>query len=120
MGKDWQECWEEAANTERQELSALSLDALMHQVRSNALGSYYGIWDTIAAKADLHTVGWRLFSFLRMGGDYLHRYHCARVLLGLMGCTKYEPADLSAPQRNPSVALAEVARLLESSLGPRP
>jgi hypothetical protein len=116
--KDWRENWEAAASTEHQSLGALPLEALMTRVNTNALGSYYGIWDAIALKADLRTVGWRLFSFLRSEGDYLHRYHCARTLLGLMGCTKYDPADLTAPQRNPAVALAEIARLLDSSIGP--
>ena len=29
------------------------------------LGSYYMVWDAIAAKADRHSGGWRLLDFLR-------------------------------------------------------
>jgi hypothetical protein len=117
--KDWREQWEDAAGAELEELRALPLDELQHRIAKRRLGSYYMIWDAIAAKRDLAAVGWQLFDFLGSSADYLNRYHCARALLALLDCRDFDPADLSAEQRNPRQNLAAVQTLLESAVGPR-
>jgi hypothetical protein len=114
--KDWREQWEDASGSELEELRALPLDELQHRIAKRRLGSYYVIWDAIAARRDLAAVGWRLFDFLESSADYLNRYHCARVLLALLDCRDFEPADLSAEQRNPRQNLAAVQRLPQNAL----
>ena len=70
-------------------------------------------------KGDLQAVGWKLFDFLTSDATYLHRYHCARVLLERLGDKRYEAADLTVAHRNPARALADVERELTEAIGPR-
>jgi hypothetical protein len=115
----WRECWEDDADAELRALTALPLAALLRRVDAGKLSEHHVIWDAIAAKQDLPACGWRLYDFLTSPAPYLSRYHCARVLLALLGCTKFDAAALTVAHLNPAAALAEMSGLLERAIGPR-
>jgi hypothetical protein len=118
--KHWKEQWEDDADAELERLSALPIEELSRRVQSQELGGFYMIWNAIAAKGDLPSVGWQLFDFLNSPADYLHRYHCARTFLTLLRCTTYEPVDLTVAHKNPAKALGELEQMLSRAVGPRP
>jgi len=118
--KHWKEQWEDDADTELEKLSALPIAELRRRVQAGELGGFYMIWNAIAAKEDLAAIGWQLLDFLSSPADYLHRYHCARALLALLRCTKYEPVDLTVAHKNPAKALGELEQMLTLAVGPRP
>jgi hypothetical protein len=118
--KHWKEQWEDEAHAEYEALCALPIEELRRRFEKRRFGQYYGIWDAIATKRDLASVGWQLLDFLRSRADYLHRYHCARALLALLDCRAFEAADLSVEHRGSSKNLATVEALLTNAIGPRP
>lgn len=119
MSGEWREEYERHADADLAALSAESLPSLIRRLERRDFGDYYVFWDAIASKGDLQAVGWRMFDFLGSDATYLHRYHCARVLLALLGDKRYEAADLTVAHRNPARALADVERELTRVVGPR-
>ena len=115
---DWREHWEQDAQAEYEAFCASSLDTLLDRVAGMRLGSHYMIWPAIAAKGNLQRAGWPLYRFTRSGAPYLHRYHCAAALLTLLGTTEYAPSQLTVEHLNPGPWLDEVAKVLESRIGP--
>jgi hypothetical protein len=118
--RHWKEQWEDESHAEYEVLRALPLEERRRRIAKRQFGSYYMIWDAIAAKRDLPPVAWQLFEFLKSHADYLHRYHCARALLALMDYRDLQAADLSVEHMNPSKNLATIEALLEKAVGPRP
>lgn len=119
MSGEWKEDYERAADADLAALRAESLAMLIRRVERCQFGEYHVLWDAIAAKQDLHAVGWLMFDFITSDATYLHRYHCARGLLVLLGNTAYEAADLTVAHREPARALAAVEQQLVSAIGPR-
>ena len=119
MSGEWREQYEQHADADLAAMSAESLASLIRRMERRQFGDYYVFWDAFAAKGGLHAVGWKLFDFLASDETYLHRYHCARVLLVLLGEKRYEAADLTVAHRDPARALADVERQLVSAIGPR-
>lgn len=119
---DWREQYDDAATDEQRRLTKLSLRELLGRVKRRRLGEYHVIWSAIVARADEDRgrAGWALHDFVISDAPYLDRYNCARALLTWLGVTGYEAADLTVQHRNPQVALADVARVLEAAVGPRP
>jgi hypothetical protein len=88
--------------------------------RNDVSGSYYMVWDAIAAKADRHSGGWRLLDFLRSAagvrGDGGRERGGAALAGGRMdgrtGPTgrvhsqeRYDPRGLHARQRRQTCVL---------------
>jgi hypothetical protein len=117
---DWRERWEDDSQAEYDQFCELALETLLARVATMKLGSHCQIWEAIAAKEDLRTAGWPLFGFVSSGAPYLHRYHCAAALLTLLKLSKYQAAQLTVEHLNPARALADVAKILASRVGPRP
>ncbi|MBC7894612.1 MAG: hypothetical protein H7066_04315 [Cytophagaceae bacterium] len=119
MSGEWREHYEDAADADLAAMSAESLPQLIRRVQRREFGEYYALWDAIAGKRDLHAVGWLMFDFITSDATYLHRYHCARALLVLLGNSTYEAADLTVAHREPARALAVVEQELVRAIGPR-
>lgn len=119
MSGEWRKRYERAADADLAAMNTASLPELIRRVERRQFGDYYVIWDAIAAKRDLHAVGWFMFAFITSGATYLHRYHCARTLLELLGNTTCEAADLTVAHREPARALAVVEQELVRAIGPR-
>lgn len=119
--KHWHDLWEEHADAERQSQDRRPVSSLLEAVRQRKFGDYYTLWYAIAAKATLVEAGWTLFAVLESPDiDYLHRYHCAAALLQLIGDLRFEQVELSAARFPLAENLAEVRRVLEARIGPRP
>lgn len=116
---DWREQYEQAAGGESDLLARMPLGVLIGKVRRRETGEYHALWDAIARKGTPATIGWLLYEFLLSDRPYLERYHCARVLLPLVGLTDIEPVELSAARPNRQENLARLRTRLES-LAPQP
>lgn len=119
---DWREHYDDAATDEQRRLAKLSLRELLARVKRRRLGEYHVIWSAIVERApeDKGRAGWALYDFVVSDAPYLDRYNCARSLLTWLGVSRYDAADLTVQHRDPRVALADVAQVLEAAVGPRP
>lgn len=115
---DWRETWDEHADHERDTIDTIPINDLIARVKSGQFGDYYTIWSAIAERAALPEVGWMLFSVLESSAMYLHRYHCAAVLLRLLGERHLQAVDLSAEWGRVK-NLGPLASVLEQRIGPR-
>ncbi len=112
--------YEDDADRELAQLSALPLSELRRRVRDKEFGMSKVIWSAIASKHhESPSVAWLLFDFVKSNAEYLDRYACARALLTLLGTNKYEAADLTIAHRNPAAALADIETMIVSKSGPR-
>ena len=116
----WQDHWEAAAGEERQAYDSRPLQELLDALQNGYFGGYFNLPYSIAARASLAEAGWPLYDVLRRDVDYLHRYHCAAALLKLLGETPWEAVHLSATIHDLNKNLADLQRLLEERIGPRP
>lgn len=82
----WQDQYENAADHERQEYDALTVDALLDAVERGQYGQYNMIWYVLAERATLQQAASTLFRTLQRDEvDYLIRCNCAETLLSLLG-----------------------------------
>lgn len=116
---DWREKWEVAAGDEQSEYDSISLEQLIERIENGWFGNYYALWRTVEARATLELVGWLLFDVLESKASYLHRYHCARALLNLMGETRFDPVHLSGNNPKLQQNLLVIEKELIKRLGPR-
>jgi len=93
---DWKNQYESAAEKELAAYSRAPLTDLLDDIKRGRTGEYSTIWRTIADKGTPSEAGWALYDFLLADRPYLERYHCAGALLRILGCTEFEPVELSA------------------------
>ena len=111
---EFQALFEEHAQAEKERFDAMTVAALISEIRAGRLGAYHQIWHSLAARARPAEVNDLLLEFLSSSADYLDRYHCAAALLGVNGLTGWEPAHLSAERRFP---VAENLEKIRARLG---
>jgi len=115
---DWRATWDQHADHERDTLHDLPLRELIARVQSGQFGDYDTIWSAIVDRAQLPEVGWTLFAVLESSVAYLHRYHCATVLLRLLGETRLQAVDV-ATEWGRVKNLGSLAHVLVQRIGPR-
>jgi hypothetical protein len=80
---EFQEYWEKEADKEYELYMSKSVSELKELLKKRKVGEYYQIWRAIADKATVEEMGWDLYNYLKAGGIYLNKYHCAKALLKL-------------------------------------
>ncbi len=84
---NWQEQYENAADSEGDSYSEMPLEQVLHQIKQGSYGDYYSIWRDVENRATLAEAGWLLYEVLHRDIDYLIRCNAAEALLTLLGCT---------------------------------
>ena len=112
MTETWQDHWNEQAEAEKGSLDAMSVAALLAQVRAGRFGGYYNIWYSIAARVPLADYAGLFVAVLHSDIDYLYRYHCAQALLNALDDTGLAAVDLSGDHPGRPERLARFESLL--------
>ena len=116
---DWRNQYESAAEQELAEFRQMTDDERLESIREGRTGEYYTIWQSIAARGISREVCWTLYDVLIGDHPYLDRYHCANALLKLLGCTLFEPVELSAAWPVVTQNLASLEELIGREVGAR-
>jgi hypothetical protein len=114
---DWRKEWEWHADAEQARHDAMGAAELLANVCARRWGDYHTIWYAIAKRADLADAAWPLFSILESNAEYLDRYHCAAALLQLLGCSDWEPVELSATRFPLADNLARLRSMIVARIG---
>lgn len=120
---EYQKHFEEEGEREEAFYDSMSVEAIMEEIEKRKFGTTYQIWYSLAKRATVEQVGWKLFEILSSREEYLTRYHCAAALLRLFNPYPdvFEPVKLSGKEKYDVMRhLEEMETELTKRIGEKP